>query len=83
LKIPPESQSGKIFRLRGKGVRNVRSGRQGDLYCKAVVETPVNLTAKQKSLLKEFDRSTTGGRHAPRSSSWRGKIKTFFEELVE
>ena len=85
LKVPAESQSEKIFRLRGKGVRNVRSGHQGDLYCKVVVETPVNLNAKQKNLLKEFDRSVTAGgnRHAPRSSSWRNKIKAFFEDLVD
>jgi len=85
LKVPAESQSEKIFRLRGKGVRNVRSGRQGDLYCKVVVETPVNLTAKQKELLKHFDQSLAAAdhRHAPRSSSWRNKIKTFFEDLVD
>ena len=85
LKVPAESQSEKIFRLRGKGVRNVRSGNQGDLYCKVVVETPVNLTAKQKELIKALDKSLAsgGGRHAPRSSSWGDKIKAFFEDLVD
>jgi molecular chaperone DnaJ len=47
IKIPPETQSEKVFRLRGKGVRNVRNGNQGDLYCKVSVETPINLTRKQ------------------------------------
>src|SRR5690606_39839585 len=47
LRIPAETQSGKLFRLRGKGVRSVRSRAEGDLYCKVVVETPVNLTAEQ------------------------------------
>ena len=85
LKVPAESQSEKIFRLRGKGVRNVRNGNQGDLYCKVVVETPVNLTAKQKELVKEFGHSIAKGgkRHAPRSDSWSDKIKTFFEALVD
>jgi molecular chaperone DnaJ len=84
LKIPAESQSEKVFRLRGKGVRNVRSGNQGDLYCKVVVETPVNLTKEQKKLLKSLEKSLAegGNRHSPRSSSWKDKIKSFFDELV-
>ncbi len=84
IKMPAESQSEKIFRLRGKGVRNVRNGNQGDLHCKVVVETPVNLTAKQKKMIAEFGESiaAAGGRHAPRSSSWSDKIKTFFDDLV-
>jgi len=84
LKIPAESQSERVFRLRGKGVRNVRSGNQGDLYCKVVVETPVNLTREQKKQLKNLDKSLAegGNRHSPRSSSWTDKIKSFFDELV-
>ena len=84
LKVPAASQSEKIFRLRGKGVRNVRNGNQGDLYCKVVVETPVHLTARQKELIAEFGASIAdgGARHAPRSSSWTNKIKTFFDDLV-
>jgi len=84
VNVPPESQSGKEFRLRGKGVRNVRGGGQGDLYCKVVIETPVNLTAKQKELINTFAKSIAagGGRHAPRSSSWTEKIKTFLDDLV-
>ena len=84
LKIPAETQSEKVFRLRGKGVRNVRNGNQGDLYCKIVVEVPVNLTKQQKELLKEFDKSLSegGNRHSPRSGSWTDKIKSFFDDLV-
>ncbi len=54
------------------------------MYCKVAVETPVNLTAKQKGLLKELEKSITAGgnRHAPRSSSWTDKIKNFFDDLV-
>ncbi|GMR19535.1 MAG: molecular chaperone DnaJ [Gammaproteobacteria bacterium] len=80
LKIPAGTQSEKLFRLRGKGVRNVRSGHVGDLYCKLSVETPVNLTAKQKELLRELDELTRegGARHHPREQSWTDKLKGFF-----
>ena len=78
--IPAGTQSEKLFRLRGKGVRNVRSGHIGDLYCRVSVETPVNITDKQKQLLTEFDESVRAGgsRHNPRESSWLDKIKGLF-----
>lgn len=80
LKIPAGTQSEKLFRLRGKGVRNVRSGQTGDLYCRISVETPVNLTSKQKELLQEFDRLVRegGARHNPREHSWLDKLKSLF-----
>lgn len=80
IKIPPSTQSEKLFRLRGKGVRNVRTGHTGDLYCRISVETPVNLTAKQKELLLEFDRLVKEGgtRHSPREASWVDKLKGLF-----
>ena len=80
IKIPPATQSEKVFRLRGKGVRNVRTGHVGDLYCRVSVETPVNLTAEQKALLEQFEASVRAGgkRHNPREYSWLHKIKTFF-----
>jgi molecular chaperone DnaJ len=80
IKIPPGTQSEKLFRLRGKGVRNVRSGQTGDLYCRISVETPVNLTARQKELLQEFDHSLREGgtRHSPREASWLDKLKGIF-----
>ena len=80
LKIPPESQSDKVFRLGGKGVRNVRNGKLGDLYCKTVVETPVKLTTDQKSLLRKLKHSLEkdAGRHSPRSGSFAERIKSFF-----
>ncbi len=83
LKIPAETQNDKIFRLRGKGVRSVRSGAAGDLMCKVHVETPVNLTKKQKELLDELDTSLQegGAKHSPRSSSWLNSVKKFFEEM--
>ena len=80
IKIPAETQSGKVFRLRGKGIRGIRSSGPGDLMCHVVVETPVNLTDRQKELLREFeaisDKDT--GRHNPRAKSWMDKVKDFF-----
>jgi len=83
LKVPPETQSGKLFRLRGKGVRSVRGDGVGDLICKVTIETPVNLGKRQKELLREFEESLQGGgsRHNPRASSWLDSVKRFFEDL--
>lgn len=83
LKIPAETQSGKLFRLRGKGVRHLRGGREGDLFCKVVVETPVNLTREQKELFKQLGDSLKGDeKHNPRSKSWFDSVKKFFEEIT-
>jgi len=81
IKIPAGTQSEKLFRLKSKGVKNVRSGRVGDLYCRVSVETPVNLTPEQEALLKDFDKliSAGGARHNPRTNSWMDKIKRFFD----
>ena len=80
LKIPAETQSGKIFRLRGKGIKGVRSHNHGDLLCHVVVETPVNLTDRQKELLRELDESSKGDaeRHNPRAKSWMDRVRDFF-----
>ncbi len=82
IKIPAETQSGKIFRLRGKGIKGVRSTTHGDLMCHVVVETPVNLTARQKELLQEFESisSADAARHNPRAKSWMDRVKAFFAE---
>lgn len=84
LKIPSETQSGKQFRLRGKGVQSARSGRTGDLFCRVVVETPVNLSQEQKQLLQQFADSLNQeeGRHSPRSKSWFDGVKRFFEGIT-
>jgi molecular chaperone DnaJ len=78
--IPPETQSGKVFRLRGKGIKGVRSHSHGDLMCHAVVETPVNLTERQKELLRELEaiNMKNDARHNPRAKSWMDKVKAFF-----
>jgi molecular chaperone DnaJ len=80
LTIPAESQSGRVFRLREKGVKSVRSSARGDLFCRCMVETPVNLSAEQRTLLKQFDDSVRndGGRHAPRQKSFLDGVKRFF-----
>ncbi|MGZ8316200.1 MAG: molecular chaperone DnaJ [Telluria sp.] len=79
--IPEGTQSGKTFRLKSKGIKGVRSGYAGDLFCHVVVETPVKLTDKQKDLLKEFERLTVegGAKHSPQSKGWMDKVKDFFE----
>jgi len=79
--LPEGTQSGKTFRLRGKGIKGVRSGYAGDLFCHVVVETPVKLTDRQKELLQEFEKLTTAGgsKHSPQSKSWKDKVKEFFE----
>ena len=80
LKIPEETQSGKIFRLRGKGIKGVRNHAYGDLFCHVLVETPVNLTDRQKELLRELEETSKGNaeRHNPRAQSWMDKVKEFF-----
>ena len=84
LKIPPETQSGKLFRLRGKGVRSVRTSTKGDLLCQVVVETPVNLSKRQKDLLREFEQSMEedGNKHSPRANSWLDGVKKFFDSMT-
>ena len=83
LKIPAETQSGKLFRLRGKGVAPVRGGGVGDLLCRVVLETPVNLSAEQRDLLEQFEASLDGkSKHSPRSSSWFDGVKKFFDNLT-
>jgi molecular chaperone DnaJ len=80
LKIPAETQSGKVFRLRDKGVKPVRGGSRGDLFCKVMVETPVKLSGEQKELLKKFEASlkTDEGRHSPREEGFFEGVKRFF-----
>ena len=80
IRIPAETQSAKVFRLRGKGIRNVRSHAPGDLMVHVVVETPVKLTDRQKELLREFEEIAAGNaeRHNPKAKSWMDKVKDFF-----
>ncbi len=81
IRIPAETQSGKVFRLRGKGIKGVRSSSYGDLLCHVVVETPVKLTARQKELLAELEEinQSNSSCHNPRAKSWMDKVKDFFE----
>ena len=79
LKIPGETQTGRLFRMRGKGIAPVRGGSPGDLLCRVVVETPVNLSAEQKELLAALRDSIRGGRHSPRETSWFDAARKFFE----
>lgn len=80
IKIPAETQSGQVFRLRGKGIKGVRSNTHGDLMCHVVVETPVRLTDRQKELLEELEEINIrdGDKHTPRSKSFFDKVRDFF-----
>jgi molecular chaperone DnaJ len=81
LKVPPETQTGKLFRMRGKGVKPVRGGPLGDLLCRVVVETPVKLSNEQKDLFRQLDDSLKGnGKHSPQHHSWLDGVKKFFTE---
>jgi molecular chaperone DnaJ len=84
LKIPAETQTGKLFRLRGKGVKPVRGGSVGDLLCKVQVETPVHLTKEQKTLVQQLSESLSGSgkHHSPQESSWTDGVKSFFDKLT-
>jgi molecular chaperone DnaJ len=80
LKVPAETQSGRVFRLRDKGVKPVRGGARGDLFCRVVVETPVHLTAQQRELIGQLEESLKAhaGRHAPREKGFLEGVKRFF-----
>lgn len=82
LKIPAETQTGKVFRLRGKGMKSVRGHSAGDLLCRVVVETPINLSKEQKELLANFEKTLESSKaHSPRSTSWFDGVKKFFEDM--
>jgi molecular chaperone DnaJ len=84
LKVPSETQTGRMFRLKGKGVKSVRSHRTGDLMCRVVLETPVKLTREQKDLLKQFQETFTQNNnlHNPRSQSWLTGVREFFDRMT-
>lgn len=85
LRIPAETQSGKVFRLRDRGVKSVRSRHPGDLYCKVEVETPVNLTPEQRELLEKFEATFVGDdarKHSPKSATFLDGVKGFWDRMV-
>ncbi|GAA5074499.1 molecular chaperone DnaJ [Lysobacter panacisoli] len=85
LRIPAETQTGRLFRLRDLGVKSVRSRKPGDLYCRVVVETPVNLTNEQRELLEKFEATFVGDnarRHSPRSSTFMDGVKGFWDRMT-
>jgi len=81
MKIPPETQTGATFRLRGKGIKPLRGSDHGDLMCHVVVETPVKLTERQKELFRELEEinQQDSDKHSPRAKGWLDKVKDFFE----
>ncbi len=85
VKVPAETQTGKVFRLRGKGVKSVRSNSTGDLLCRVTVETPVNLTARQRELMQEFEATfegEAGAKHSPKSSGFFDGVKSFLDRII-
>ena len=85
VKVPAETQTGKVFRLRGKGVKSVRSNSTGDLLCRVTVETPVKLTARQRELMQEFEATfdgEEGAKHSPKSSSFFDGVKSFLDRII-
>ena len=84
LKIPSETQSGRSFRLKEKGVKPVRGGATGDLFCRVVIETPVKLTDEQRSLLRAFEDSVqrSDKTHSPRERNWLDGVKRFFASIA-
>jgi molecular chaperone DnaJ len=86
IDVAEGTQSGKQYRLRGKGVRSVRSSALGDLYCTVMVETPVKLNRQQKDLLRELGKTLegqAGSTHHPEASTWLGRARQFFDEHLK
>ena len=79
IKIPEGTQTGKLFRLRGKGVKRIRSNSVGDLMCRVIIETPQKLNSKQKDILKGLEVSLKERKHSPLSFEWFERIRSFFE----
>ncbi|MCI6530341.1 MAG: molecular chaperone DnaJ [Mesosutterella sp.] len=82
ITLPEGTQTGQVFRLRGKGIKSLRSGVTGDLFCRVYVETPVNLTSSQKKLLREFGKEIgeNGAKHSPKNQNFLDKVKAFFAD---
>src|SRR5258707_3681616 len=83
ITVPPGTQTGHQFRLRGKGMSVLRSQARGDMYVQAMVETPMNLTKRQQELLKEFEKEGEAAKTSPESEGFFSRVKEFFEDLRE
>ncbi|CDZ16280.1 Chaperone protein DnaJ [Candidatus Johnevansia muelleri] len=83
LKIPPETQTGKVFRLRRKGVKSLTNNSIGYLFCKIILETPMNLNKTQKKLLKDLKNNINGKipETTPLPNRWFNEVKKFFENM--
>ena len=83
IDIPEGTQSGKVFRLKGKGIKGINNSYPGDLYCHIEIEVPVRLNETQRDLLRQFEESIKAGgdKHSPQNKSWKDKVKDFFQKL--
>lgn len=85
LKVPGGTQTGHLFRLRGKGIQPLRRSRRGDLLCRVIVETPVGLSREQKDMLRAFEESLQGrraGKHQPLIHRWRDSVSAFLKKVT-
>ncbi|MBT7615362.1 MAG: molecular chaperone DnaJ, partial [Rhodospirillaceae bacterium] len=83
VSIPAGTQAGRQFRLRGKGMTGVRGSARGDMIIETMVETPIDLTARQKELLKEFEEAGGTGSHSPESDGFFTKVKDLWQDLTD
>ena len=83
IAIPPGTQTGRQFRLRGKGMKEVRGSLRGDMIIETVVETPVNLNSRQKELLREFDEASHSGGHNPETEGFFSRVREFWQNLTD
>ncbi|MGH6915737.1 MAG: DnaJ C-terminal domain-containing protein, partial [Geminicoccales bacterium] len=81
LQVPEGTQTGHRFRLRAKGMTELHGQARGDMLCEVAIETPVNLSKRQKELLREFERAGDGQPTHPESDGFFAKVKEFWEEL--
>jgi molecular chaperone DnaJ len=81
IQVPAGTQSGHQFRLRGRGMKQLRSTARGDMYVETVVETPVNLSKRQRELLEEFDQAEGGKSTSPESEGFFARMKELWDDL--
>jgi molecular chaperone DnaJ len=83
VNVPPGTQTGQQFRLRSKGMSVLNGRQRGDMYVEAKIETPVNLSRKQRELLQEFEKAGSGRSFSPESEGFFTKVKEFWEDLKD
>ena len=83
VKIGAGAQTGQQYRLKGRGMKVLRSNARGDMYIEIAVETPMNLSKQQEELLREFEAAGKSGKTSPQSEGFFAKVKEFWDDLTE